>query len=186
MMSSSRMPCAVIRRNGGFTLVELMIVVAVLAALMSVGAPSFMEWIQNSRIRSAAESLQNGLQIARAEAVRRNTNVEFVLQGESGGWTVQLQQGAIFVQGSPAEGGGKVTVASTPAGATMLTYNGVGRVSTAAAVVSAPITQLVVDLPAEVLAASKTRELRVTVGVGGEIRMCDPDASLPADDPRRC
>lgn len=186
MMRAVPRPCAAHRSMRGFTLVELMVVVAVLAALMSIGAPSFMEWIQNSRIRSAAESLQNGLQIARAEAVRRNTNVEFVLQGTKGAWTVRLQQGATFVQGSSAEGGANVTVASTPAGATTLTYNGMGRVSTGNADGSAPITQLAVDLPAAVLPAAKTRDLRVTVGIGGEIRMCDPDAGLPADDPRRC
>lgn len=186
MMTAVSWPCARRHAMRGFTLVELMVVVAVLAALLGVGAPSFMEWIQNTRIRSAAESLQNGLQIARAEAVRRNANVEFVLQGTKGAWTVRLQQGATFLQGSSAEGGANVTVASTPAGATMLTYNGMGRVSTPNADGSAPITQLAVDLPASVLSADKTRDLRVTVGVGGEIRMCDPDAGLPEDDPRRC
>lgn len=173
-------------RLGGFTLVELMVVVAVLAALLSVGGPSFMEWIQNSRIRTATESLQNGLQVARAEAVRRNTNVEFVLQGAGGGWLVQLQQGAVFVQQSAAEGGANVIVTATPGGSTTLTYNGMGRVNTGNGDGSAPLTQLAIDLPESILPAAKSRDLRVTIGVGGEVRMCDPATNLPDGDPRRC
>ena len=63
----------------GFSLVELMVTVAVLSLLMTLAVPSFNEWIQNGRIRTAAESIQNGLQVARAEAVRRNARVEFAL-----------------------------------------------------------------------------------------------------------
>ena len=48
----------------GFSLVELMVTVAVLSLLMTLAVPSFNEWIQNGRIRTAAESIQNGLQVA--------------------------------------------------------------------------------------------------------------------------
>lgn len=186
MMRASHKSSALRLRKSGFTLVELMVVVAVLAALLSIGGPSFMEWIQNSRIRTAAESLQNGLQVARAEAVRRNTNVEFILQA-NGGWLVQLQQGAVFVQQSAGEGGTKVTVASTPGGSTTLTYNGMGRVNTSNGDGTAPLTQLAVDLPESVLPAAKSRDLQLSVGVGGEVRMCDPNvADGDLLDPRRC
>ena len=43
----------------GFSLVELMVTVAVLSLLMTLAVPSFNEWIQNGRIRTAAESIQS-------------------------------------------------------------------------------------------------------------------------------
>jgi type IV fimbrial biogenesis protein FimT len=70
----------------GVSLVELMVGVTIVAILLAFGLPSFSTWIQNSQIRTAAESVQNGLQLARAEAVRRNADVQFALAGTS--WTV--------------------------------------------------------------------------------------------------
>ena len=57
----------------GFSLIELIVVLAVLAILLAAGASNFSVWMTNSRIRTTAESIQNGLQMARAEAVRRKT-----------------------------------------------------------------------------------------------------------------
>ena len=63
----------------GVTLIELMIGIAIVAILFALAAPSFATWIQNTHIRTAAEAMQNGLMLARAEAVRRNTNIRFQL-----------------------------------------------------------------------------------------------------------
>ena len=59
------------------TIIELMIVVAVISILAVMVLPEFKQTIANSQIRGAAESIQNGLQIAKLEAIRRNTNVVF-------------------------------------------------------------------------------------------------------------
>jgi type IV fimbrial biogenesis protein FimT len=67
------------RRIHGFTLVELMVTIGILAFLMLAAAPSVGAWIENSRLRASAESILNGLQRARAEAVSRNTLVRFQL-----------------------------------------------------------------------------------------------------------
>lgn len=64
-------------RHGGFTLVELMIGITILAILLGIAVPNFQTWFQNIQIRNAAESITNGLQRARAEAVTRNTTVRF-------------------------------------------------------------------------------------------------------------
>jgi type IV fimbrial biogenesis protein FimT len=63
----------------GVTLIELAVVLAVVAILFAQAAPSFSAWIHNSQVRTAAESIQNGMQLARAEAIRRNRSVMFWL-----------------------------------------------------------------------------------------------------------
>jgi type IV fimbrial biogenesis protein FimT len=62
----------------GFNLIELMVTIAVLGILLMVGLPAFTDWMQNLKIRSAAESIQNGLQVARSTAIARNTQVSLV------------------------------------------------------------------------------------------------------------
>ena len=63
----------------GVSLIELMVGIAVFSVALMLGIPTFGEWIANAQIRSTGESLQNGLNFARAEAVRRNTIVRFQL-----------------------------------------------------------------------------------------------------------
>lgn len=66
-------------RHLGFTLVELLIGIAIMAILLGLAVPSFQTWFQNIQIRNATESIANGLQRARAEAVARNTTFRFQL-----------------------------------------------------------------------------------------------------------
>jgi type IV fimbrial biogenesis protein FimT len=63
----------------GFSLVELIVGMAILGVLLAIAMPAFSNWLRNARVRTAAESVQNGLQLARAEAVRRNTTMRFQL-----------------------------------------------------------------------------------------------------------
>jgi type IV fimbrial biogenesis protein FimT len=59
----------------GFTLVELMITVAVMVILAAIAAPSMTELVNNRRAVGQAEELVASLQLARAEAIRRNARV---------------------------------------------------------------------------------------------------------------
>lgn len=61
----------------GFSLVEILISLVVLGVMVALAAPGFGEWLQNRQIRAAAESALNGLQLARAEAVRANAPERF-------------------------------------------------------------------------------------------------------------
>lgn len=63
------------RLAGGFSLLELMITVAVLAIVLAAGVPSFQSMVQRNRVVAAANELVAAMQIARAEAVRRNRRV---------------------------------------------------------------------------------------------------------------
>lgn len=168
----------------GFSLVELMVGLAVFALLLFVAMPGYSAWIQNTKIRNTADSLASGLQLARAEALRRNTSVQFVI-GPNSDWTVAVVNPASTVQTRPTgQGSLGVTVTRTPAAATTITFNSLGRIATNADG-SASITQIDLDVPAGTLPASASRELRLAVGAGGRVRMCDPSVT-DATDTRYC
>ncbi|MFD1217984.1 GspH/FimT family pseudopilin [Microbulbifer celer] len=57
-------------RQNGFTLVELMVVIAVLGIILAIGVPSFRAMIQDYRIVTTTDEISSVLQFARAEAVR--------------------------------------------------------------------------------------------------------------------
>jgi type IV fimbrial biogenesis protein FimT len=63
------------RDDSGFTLVELMVTIAVLAILLAIGIPAFASLIASNRLTSATNELIASLQTARTEALRRNVRV---------------------------------------------------------------------------------------------------------------
>lgn len=180
-------------RRQGFTLIEVLITLAIVGVVLMLGLPGITEWMQNAQIRTAAESLQSGLQVARTEAVRRNTHVEFVLgnPGNSGGtgWTVRTVNPAADVQSVPdGVGSRNVVLTASPAGATTVTFNGFGRIPTApAATTNADGSEFLtqIDLDNASLSTTASRELRIVISGGGEIRMCDPNVT-DVLDPRKC
>lgn len=74
------------KEMAGFTLIELMIVVALLVIFATIALPSFSYLIKTNRTQSAASELASLLQYARAEAVTRN--VDITAAASSGAWTV--------------------------------------------------------------------------------------------------
>jgi type IV fimbrial biogenesis protein FimT len=181
--------------SAGFTLIEVMIVVAIVAIVTTLGLPSYRAWIQNTQIYNAAESVQNGLQKAKSEALSRNTNVAFVLNGASpdwiSSWTIlDVSSGATIDSRSGSDGSKNVTakgLAKNGTAATTITFNNLGTVGVPPNLLnsdgSAPLTQIDFDSPK----LPDSRKMRVTIGingVGSNIRMCNPN--LRSDDPRKC
>jgi type IV fimbrial biogenesis protein FimT len=62
-------------RSRGFTLMELMIVVALVGLILAIGAPSFGEFRRSNRMAGVANDFLVGIQIARSEALKRQTGV---------------------------------------------------------------------------------------------------------------
>jgi len=165
----------------GVTLIELMITLVVLGVLVFLALPSYTVWIQNTQIRTAGESILSGLTLARGEAARRNTRVEFKMDSGSG-WTAKILSTGEVIQSRPAEEGSSTAVVTiSPAGSDRVTFNGLGRtVSNDDG--SARFTEIKIDSTR--IPASESRELCVMVNTTGMVRMCDPQVA--AGDTRAC
>jgi type IV fimbrial biogenesis protein FimT len=175
-----------VRSRAGFTLIEVMIGLTIMAVLMVMGLPSFTAWLQKGQIRTAAEAIQNGLSLARAEAVRRNAKVSFSMAGPDSSWTVAVVNPPQSIQArTSAEGSSNAIVAVAAPGAlpVAIEFDGLGRTDLAA--------NLMIQVTNPVGGACGTgltqmRCLNVQVTPGGTIRMCDPDPSVLPGDTRRC
>lgn len=92
------------RGQSGFTLVELMVVVAVSAILLALAAPSFREYLAGQRLVNASFDLTSSMLLARSEAIKRNANVTLAPLsaglGWASGWTVKA--GSVTVQEAQA------------------------------------------------------------------------------------
>lgn len=198
------------KTDSGFTLIEMMISVAILAILLGLAAPGFQTFIQNTSIRTTAESVQAGLQLARAEALRRNARVSFWLvngtdascarSAAGTSWVVSVDDpagacnSAASVTVAPrivqtrlgSDGSAGVTIAATTGTAasvasSCITFNGLGTVEATCPGGGAPIGRVSITSAAS---PDTTRDLQIRVAAGGSIRMCDPDVS--DTDPSYC
>lgn len=167
----------------GVTLIELMIAIVIMAILLAIALPSFKTWMLNTQIRTATESIQNGLQLARAEAVRRNERVKFVL-GAASSWAVSTDAGTAIQSRTSSEGSSSVTVTVTPLNATTATFNALGRI-VANTDTTSSLTQIDLGVPTSILPANLSQSLSIMITSGGQVRSCDPRFNATSD-PRAC
>jgi type IV fimbrial biogenesis protein FimT len=192
------------KRQRGFTLVEMMVAVAIVAILMAVAVPNFQAFIRNTAIRSAAESMQAGLNLARSEALRRNARVTLWVvdslaatcaRSSSGNsWVVSFDNPAgacnaassqttaprLIQSRAGSDGSTGVSVSALTAGATAascITFNGFGGVESTCTGGGAPIGSIQ-------FTSTGGRRLDIRVTSGGAIRQCDPSAD--ASSTARC
>jgi type IV fimbrial biogenesis protein FimT len=186
-------------QSRGFTLIELMVALAIAALLLLLGMPSFTTFVRNSEIRSTSESLINGLRAATTEAANRNRAVTFELASATGAdWKIWVfeENGVTkktIQEYSKKEAGSSSKVTVKPAGQVTVRFNGLGRVDIDPASPDNHIRQIDIDS----VVAGEARPLRIIVddpnppaaGKPRGLRMCDPDPALAArvpPDPRAC
>ncbi len=67
------------RNNTGFSLIEIMIVVAIIGILTAIAVPSYQDMIERNRLKQAVEALKSDMQFARTEAIKRSNDLRLTL-----------------------------------------------------------------------------------------------------------
>ena len=179
-----------LRQAAGFTLIELMVTVAIGAVLMMVAAPSFIGFQRNSEMTSITNALLAAANTARAEAMKTGMNALVVPSGNgndwSAGWVVFVDKDrnntysatadtTVLVQGATPS---YITITGTgnaaisPASYIMFDSSGYARsYGTPPGVPNLTLSIVRSDVPSA-QADAETR--RVVVARTGRVRSCRP------------
>lgn len=166
-------------RRSGFSLLELAAVLAIIAIVLGMAAPSFQAMIENQRIQAAANDLYTSINLARSEALQRGRRVDLVPAGAgtdwSKGWVVFVDMNGnrkpdsgdriIFTHG-PVANGIRITARFTDSTVQYLAYAASGRTRTNASGYTPQLGSFSIAL------GNQTR--RITVNFLGRARTCNP------------
>jgi type IV fimbrial biogenesis protein FimT len=202
------------RRSSGFTLIELMVTITLIAILMLLAIPAFGTWSADARVRSTAESLQNALRMAQLTAVARSRSTVFALTNATPAanaapvangrnWYIEAlplddededKVTDSFIQGATVAG--QYGVAIT--GPASLCFNSLGRQVTKtltkpSTTCTAPTDDNTASTKSDTVGTytvskvGASRKLLVRVYLGGRVRMCDAAKDfVNKDDPDGC
>lgn len=197
-------------QSAGFTLIEMAITLVIFGFLLVAAMPAMQEWFTNARIRGASESIQNGIQTARAEAIRRNRPITFWLienddlhaflascavSSIGTAWMVSVNNPGGNCDDAPSLTDSPMIVTGRTAGDTGAKVTVTALQSDNATAASSitfngfgsvtnttAIANIRIESPG---AEAGARPLQIVVSSSGTVRMCDP--SVTADgDPRKC
>lgn len=189
----------------GFTLIEMMVTITLLAILTMLAMPSMTTWIRNVKVRAVSDSLQNGLRLAQTEALRRSRQMVFSLTNSAdpktsltaaangSNWALSIAQSTMDASSVYVESGilAEVDSGVRITGPAAICFNSVGRmVANASTGVTSAACSLPTSTPPvqayDITLSGADRPMRVLVALGGQVRMCDPAKSLSATDPDGC
>lgn len=194
-----------VTRSHGASLIELMIGIVIMAFLVAMGFPAYTSYMENSKVRSAAETFMALAQMARGEAVHGNRPVQFVLTSDPAtpaskdtgnfdptafNWIVRslnddnatftFVEGKMAAEGAGSAAGTHVQIGGS--GLAVVTYTGLGTTT-----LPTDATFAFTNPTGGACApAGPIRCLNVIISVGGQNRMCDPAAPAGVGDSRSC
>ncbi|MBS0506121.1 MAG: GspH/FimT family pseudopilin [Proteobacteria bacterium] len=184
-MQSLHLPCPSLPRpdraagacQHGFTAIELLVTIAILAVLSALAAPSFTPIMERWRVRQAAEELQSTIYFTRAEAIKRGGGIAIVADsgGWDQGWKVTYTQGSTTtdLQVSPVPS--KVAISQSNSKTTLFVDRW-GMLSETKG--EAPVAMNVLIYPTG-KGATDSSATRLCIGTGGRIVQTKQGAACP-------
>jgi type IV fimbrial biogenesis protein FimT len=186
-------------KHKGFTLVEMMVALTIFLAMVAFSIPSLRGMWQNNQLRSSADSVLSGVQLAKSEAMKRNIRVYFfltssltsacALAADAKFWVVSMADPSgkcetapsatinprIIQIGRLADVTGNVSLTATDSvgdAAYAVGFNGSGFVAP-----NADSSESVVDFAFDVpKLGADAHKLRVQVADAGRVKMCSVGA----------
>lgn len=160
----------------GFTLVELMVTVAVIAVILVIGVPGIANMKRSGDLITTSKDIVAALNFARAEAVRQGVSIDVNPKSGSwaNGWQVELGGTAIREFEAPPSGS---TVALT-IGSAPVTFAGLGNV--------------VATSCFDITVSGSSAVRSVPISPSGRVTTCNADCTTVADptdtdyDPTKC
>ena len=167
--------------KAGFSLPELLVVLAIAAVMAGIALPDYRQMIRAQQLKAAASDLFGAIDLARTQAIARGRRVQLVpldaAGGDwSGGWVVFVDQdgdrrpgfGEEVIQRyrAPAKGIAVAAVFSSQQGAAYLAYNSVGRSCSDTSSQTARFGTL------SLVQGGQIR--RIKINMLGRARLCDP------------
>jgi type IV fimbrial biogenesis protein FimT len=174
--------------HGGFSLVELTVVLAMAAAALAVAAPDLRETVRAHQLRSGVNDLFDAINLARSQALARNERVKVLPRDAGGadwtrGWTVFVDRDGdrqpgpgdeiIAAHGPLADGIEARFSFTSPAAPYYIAYNGAGRSCSDTSSAQARYGTL------SLFHGSRVR--RIKINMLGRARVCDPARDSACD-----
>jgi type IV fimbrial biogenesis protein FimT len=197
------------RPQSGFTLIELMTVIALIGILVIIAVPSFGTWTADSRVRAASEALVNALRLTQGTAVARSRVGVFALTNATPGYSAVAATNGNNWSGfllpllgtdETAAGMGTIVLAkaatqysTTLTGPAAVCFNALGQLAPQTAATTglgaAGVCTTNTDgspMVYQVSSTKATRKFKVLVYPAGRVRMCDALKTLSTSNPDGC
>lgn len=167
-------------RRAGFSLTELLIVIAIIGIFASLGAPNFRDMIERQRIATTVNDFFSAIYLARSEAIRLGARVDLVPKDATGdwakGWVVFIDENGnqrpdsrerIIFSHDAAARGMSIAASLTDSKVQYLAYTGSGRTRTNASSQATQFGTFTFKL------GKQTRKIKLNFL--GRPRVCNPD-----------
>lgn len=176
----------------GFTLIEMMLAVAIIGILSAATLPSFRNFLSGQKLNASSNNVYTAMQLAKATAIQQNASMTVLFNKGTGQWCIfnrqispnsttcnmgsnALENGVVKKYIEPLNS--DISIASVPTDAAQITYDSFGRV-VANPDTSATLTSLAYTLRND---TSKATTVQLANGL---IRLCDP--KKPTGNPQAC